>query len=62
MYAAAVQEIAEVREETPRCTPAEAAKGWLMAARFAMWRVRAADVAASKTVRRINMPIGMCTP
>ena len=52
LYAAAVQEIAEVREETPRCTPAEAAKGWLMAARFAMWRVWAADEAVSKGIAR----------
>ena len=48
LYVAAAQEIAEVREEAPRCTPAEAAKGWLMAARFAMWRVWAADEAASR--------------
>ena len=36
LYRAAAEEIAEVREEAPRCTPAQAAKGWLMAARFAM--------------------------
>ena len=34
-------------------TPAEAARGWLVAARFAMWRVRAADVAASKGIARL---------
>ena len=52
LYVAAAQEIAEVCEEAPRCTPAEAAKGWLMAARFAMWRVWAADAAASKGIAR----------
>ena len=53
LYAAAAQEIAEVpREETPRCTPAEAAKGWLMVARFAMWRVWSADEAASRGIAR----------
>ena len=53
LYVAAAQEIAEVCEDAPRCTPAEAAKGWLMAARFAMWRVRAADVVASKGTARL---------
>ena len=48
LHAAAAQEIVEVCEEAPRCTLAEAARGWLMAARFAMWRVRAAEVAAIK--------------
>ena len=52
LYAAAAQEIAEVREETPRCTPAEAAKGWMMAARFAIWRVWATDEAASRGIAR----------
>ena len=56
LYAAATQEVAEVGEEALRGTLAEAARGWLMAARLAMWRVRAADVAARKGVVRPCSP------